>query len=46
LIDTAEWLRAEKNVETFVVTVEGPKPLRDLSPDALLELAGDGGPSS
>ena len=43
LIDTAERLRVEKKVETYVVTGEGPRPLRDLSPDALLELAGDGG---
>jgi hypothetical protein len=40
LLDTAERLRVEKQVESYIVTVEGPKPLRDLSPDALLELAG------
>lgn len=42
LLDTAERLRVEKKVETYVVTIEGPTPLRDLSPDALLELAGSG----
>jgi hypothetical protein len=43
LIDTAERLRVEKKVEIFVVTVEGSRALRDLSPDALLELASGSG---
>jgi hypothetical protein len=38
LVETATRLRVEKRVETYVVTLESPKPLADMTPDAFLEL--------
>jgi hypothetical protein len=42
LIETATRLRVERKVETYVVTAEGPQPLGDMVPDALLELVSRG----
>jgi hypothetical protein len=39
LLQEAKRLRVEKRVETYVVTLEGPKALDTLDPDRLLELA-------
>jgi hypothetical protein len=41
LLDAARRLRIEKRVETYVVTLEGPKGLDEVSADELLELAAD-----
>ena len=43
LVEAATRLRVERRVETYAVTLEGPKPLADMTADALLELVGKGG---
>jgi hypothetical protein len=39
LIEEAGHLRIERKVETYVVTLEGPKPLIDMTADQVLDLA-------
>ena len=44
VVEVAQRLRIERGVESFVLTLEGPRALETLDPDRLLELAAGEGP--
>lgn len=46
LVDTAQRLRREKQVEVYITRIDTPKALADLSPDEVLALAPNGKPTT